>query len=114
MSRTDLLAIPVVAVLSAAALLPGAAVAQYGPDTCRQGFVWREAFRGDHVCVRPWVRDQTAADNAAAPSRIYGNGRCVQGFVWRESYPGDHVCVTPEIRERSARDTERAPYRRAY
>jgi hypothetical protein len=20
-------------------------------DTCRYGFVWREAFRGDHVCV---------------------------------------------------------------
>jgi len=21
----------------------------YGPDTCKQGFVWREAFPGDHV-----------------------------------------------------------------
>ncbi len=114
MRRIDLLALPVLALLSGASLLPSAAVAQYGPDTCRQGFVWREAYRSDHVCVRPWVRDQTAADNAAAATRIYGNGRCVEGFVWREAYPGDHVCVTPEIRERTARDTDRAPYRRAY
>ena len=23
----------------------------WAQDTCRQGFVWREAFPGDHVCV---------------------------------------------------------------
>jgi hypothetical protein len=23
------------------------------PDVCRQGFVWREAFAGDHVCITP-------------------------------------------------------------
>jgi len=114
MHRSAVLALSVVGALSAPALVPTAAEAQYGPDTCRQGFVWREAFRGDHVCVRPWVREQTAADNAAAPSRIYGNGQCVQGFVWREAYPGDHACVTPEIRARTAADTDRAPYRRAY
>jgi hypothetical protein len=114
MHRTVFLAMSVAAALSGSAVAPSAAVAQYGPDTCREGFVWREAFRGDHVCVRPWVRDQTSADNAAAASRIYGNGRCVEGYVWREAFSGDHVCVTPAIRERGARDTERAPYRRAY
>ena len=25
----------------------------YGPDTCKQGYVWRDAIPGDHVCVVP-------------------------------------------------------------
>jgi hypothetical protein len=114
MNRSALFLLAAVSALSAPALGSTQALAQYGPDTCRQGFVWREAFAGDHVCVRPWVRSQTAANNAAAPSRIYENGRCVDGLVWRESYPGDHVCVLPETRSRAARDNDRAPYRREY
>ena len=27
------------------------------PDTCKQGFVWREARPEDHVCVTPRERD---------------------------------------------------------
>ena len=45
----------------------------YGPNTCRQGFVWREAFDGDVVCVTPEIRAQTRADNAAAESRKQAN-----------------------------------------
>ena len=90
------------------------AAAQYGPGTCQQGFVWREAFPGDHVCVRPWVRSGTRMDNPTAPNRIYGNGRCVNGYVWRESFSDDHVCVPPETRERAAHDNYRTDYRRAY
>ena len=45
----------------------------YGPDTCKQGFVWREAFGGDVVCVPPAVRQQAANDNAAAASRKQAN-----------------------------------------
>jgi len=55
-------------------VLDGAALRellQYGADTCKEEFVWREAFSGDHVCVAPAVRSQTAADNAAAPGRTY-------------------------------------------
>jgi hypothetical protein len=37
-------------------------------DTCKPGFVWREAFSNDHVCVDPAVRAQAQADNAAAKS----------------------------------------------
>ena len=82
--------------------------AQYGPDTCDQGYVWREAFPGDHVCVRPQVRAQAAADNAAAPSRrqpgggAYGPDTCLPGFVWRDARPGDHVCVPPATRDQHA------------
>ena len=42
----------------------------YGPNTCKQGYVWREAMAGDVVCVVPASRQQAAADNAAAASRV--------------------------------------------
>lgn len=40
----------------------------YGPDTCLQGFVWRDAFAGDHVCVDGATRSRSAQENAAAAS----------------------------------------------
>jgi hypothetical protein len=46
---------------------------EYGPDTCLQGYVWREAYEGDHVCVPPQSRTQAANDNAAAASRMAAN-----------------------------------------
>lgn len=65
------------AALAGSALALGApALAEplpYGPDTCIQGFVWREAFDGDVVCVTPAVRSQAAGDNAAAGSRFQRN-----------------------------------------
>lgn len=36
---------------------------------CKPGFVWREAFADDYVCVTPATRDLARADNAAAPRR---------------------------------------------
>ena len=90
----------------------------YGPDTCRQGFVWRDAFPGDHVCVPPTVRAQAARDNAVADARrqpgggAYGPDTCRQGFVWREASPRDHVCVTPETRAQAASDNRFAAARR--
>jgi hypothetical protein len=79
----------------------------YGPDTCANGFVWRDAFPGDHVCVTPASRDQAASDNAAAASRVnpngaYGPNTCVNGYVWRVARPTDLVCVTPAVRTRTA------------
>jgi hypothetical protein len=41
----------------------------YGPDTCVQGYVWREAVQDDHVCVTPETREQAWQDNALADSR---------------------------------------------
>lgn len=41
-----------------------------GTDACKQGHVWREAFRGDHVWVAPQVRDQAAIDKRDAPHRM--------------------------------------------
>lgn len=76
-------------------------IAQSQSDACATGFVWREAFPGDHVCVTPETRDKAAHDNAQADSNrdIDPNDEtCRQGFVWREAYPGDRVCVPPATR----------------
>lgn len=41
----------------------------YGPATCKMGFVWREAFPGDSVCVTGESRAQAAQDNAQQAAR---------------------------------------------
>ena len=81
---------------------------------CKQGFVWREAFRGDTVCVTPETREQVQRENLAGPSRrqpgggAYGPDTCRQGFVWREASPSDHVCVPPGVRDETANDNQEA------
>lgn len=91
----------------------------YGPDTCLQGFVWREAGPGDNVCVTPDVRSSTAAQNQAAAQNkepnggAYGPATCKQGFVWREAFGGDTVCVTPAVRSAAAADNAAAASRKA-
>lgn len=97
----------IVAALAAVAL-PAPAMADpddlpYGPDTCIQGLVWREARTGDTVCVTPEFRSRTATENGNPdankdPNGAYGPESCAQGFVWREAFNGDTICVTPAIR----------------
>jgi hypothetical protein len=105
----------------AVAAMPAPAVADplpYGPDTCMQGFVWRDARGGDTVCVTPDIRDATATQNAAAGQNVepnggaYGPNTCKQGFVWREAYGGDVVCVTPAARQQAANDNAAAVSRK--
>lgn len=111
----------VAAVLGTSLLLPAPAsaapVLAYGPYTCAQGFVWREAFDGDTVCVGPDERDTARAENAQAAARrsptggAYGPDTCLQGFVWRETRPADHVCVDPSRRDRAvAQNSEGASH----
>jgi hypothetical protein len=83
---------------------------------CAQGYVWREAFEGDRVCVTPAVRKQAELDNSQASERqIGGRGgdRCKQAYVWRQAYPNDHVCVEPSVRDQAASDNRQAQYRLA-
>ena len=88
-------------------------------DTCRQGFVWREAFPGDHVCVTPRTRDQAAQDNSQADARrqpgggAYGPNTCRSPYVWREARSRDTVCVTVQTRSDAANDNAQAATRRA-
>lgn len=94
------------------------AVGDYGPDTCLQGFVWREAVRTDHVCVSGNTRAQTKVENAQAAAHRspnggpYGPDTCSSGYVWREAVAGDHVCVTPDRRSLAAEDNRNAAARR--
>jgi hypothetical protein len=91
----------------------------YGPDTCKPGYVWREARPSDHVCVTPETRQTTRDENALATSRrepnggAYGPNTCKQGFVWREAFDGDFVCVTPDRRAQAEADNAQASARRA-
>ncbi|MEV7613997.1 hypothetical protein [Streptomyces sp. NPDC089799] len=85
----------------------------HGPDTCLEGFVWREARPDDHVCVEPAVRDQVRADNVRSDTTTgLGSKECAPGRVWREAYPGDTVCVEPRVRDRAREDNARAADRR--
>jgi len=90
----------------------------HGPDTCKPGFVWREATLADRVCVQPRTRDEARRDNAAAAQRKqpgggpYGPDTCKQGFVWREAVAGDRVCVVPATREKARQDNAAAAARR--
>ncbi|WP_404711924.1 hypothetical protein [Sphingomonas sp. MMS24-J13] len=88
-------------------------------DICIQGYVWREAFAGDHVCVTPLTRAQAAEDNRLAasrrdPSGAYGPNTCIQGFVWRAARDGDAVCVTPDRRTQATVDNREAAARRLH
>jgi hypothetical protein len=87
------------------------------PNTCIPGYVWREAFDGDVVCVTPDERQRVSDDNLAAASRIdpagaYGPNSCVSGYIWRVARESDLVCVLPEEHDRVVADNAAAPSRR--
>jgi hypothetical protein len=85
-----------------------AAVGVYGPNTCKNGYVWREADRNDYVCVTPATRTQARNDNSAAGGRhVPGSTYCVNGYVWREAFAGDYVCVVPSVRSQTWDDNNR-------
>ncbi|MFB7467603.1 hypothetical protein ACFCZ1_29615 [Streptomyces sp. NPDC056224] len=77
----------------------------YGPNTCKQGYVWRDSYEGDVLCVTP---DERRRAHDANPNRqpgggAYGPATCLPGYVWRDSFDGDTLCVTPAERQQ-ARD----------
>ena len=121
-SRRGVVALVAAALSIAAALAspatPARADGDFGPDTCLNGFVWREAVPTDHVCVIPAVRTQTQQDNSLAASRRspsggpFGPDTCRSGFVWREAFASDRVCVTPATREQARSDNANAAPRR--
>ena len=85
-----------------------------GPDQCKAGMVWRDAFANDHVCVTPAARTQAAKDNVEAskrrnPSGAYGPNTCIAGYVWREASPADQVCVGGAERDQARTQNSQAP-----
>lgn len=110
----------VAAIAAAAVAVPAPAHAEplpYGPDTCVQGYVWREARTGDTVCVTPDIRAAVAQQNANPgahkdPNGAYGPESCAQGYVWREAFDGDTICVTPDFRQQMFDDNAAASSRK--
>ena len=99
--------------LSAVPVASQSAPCPYGDEQCGAGFVWREAFPGDHVCVTAGVRDQAAKDNAVADANhVSGSEACKAGLVWRDAEPDDHVCVSGTTRTNAAADNAAAMSRR--
>ena len=89
----------------------------YGPNTCKVGYVWREADISDWVCVSPTTRTEVANDNSVASSRwtngAYGPKTCISGYVWREAFPGDYVCVIPQRRTNAKNENNESTNRLA-
>jgi hypothetical protein len=87
----------------------------YGPDTCKDGYVWREAFADDTVCVTPAERTKARKQNAKHNLRrnpsggAYGPNTCRNGYVWRDATEGDQICVTPAERDQAAAQNAAAP-----
>jgi hypothetical protein len=86
-----------------------------GPDTCKSGYVWREAISNDHVCVLPESREQARKDNELRARRVSSSGSetCIQGYVWREVVSSDRMCVTPQVRQRTKVENEQFENNRA-
>jgi outer membrane protein assembly factor BamB len=91
----------------------------YGPDQCKVGYVWRDAYNSpiqghDHVCVTEAERTEVQSDNLLADKRRslnggpYGRNTCLDGFLWREANPLDRVCVARETRSETARQNREA------
>lgn len=93
----------------------GFAAQRHDPDTCKPGWVWREARPTDHVCVTDETRRDTELENRLALSRqlASGNYTCKSPFVWRDAFPGDTTCVPLESRSRAFKDNAAAAERRA-
>ena len=108
------------AVMGTSALIPVPAAADplpYGPDTCIQGYVWREARPDDTVCVTPDIRATVAKQNSTPgankdPNAGSGPQSCSQGYVWREAFDGDTICVTPAFRQQMLNDNAAAASRK--
>ena len=86
-----------------------------GPNTCKTGYVWREADETDWVCVTAATRKEVADDNAATASRwvngAYGPKTCINGYVWRGAFPKDYACVVKARRTAAAQDNAQAESR---
>ncbi|WP_053712778.1 hypothetical protein [Streptomyces sp. XY413] len=70
---------------------------QPGTNQCQSGYVYRDSYEGDGVCVTPEERDKWHKFN---PNRQPGTNQCKSGYVWRDAWDGDDTCVTPKERDK--------------
>ncbi|WP_407841295.1 hypothetical protein ACE1OC_40630 [Streptomyces sp. DSM 116496] len=78
-----------------------------GTGLCKSGYVYRDAWEGDGLCVTPQQRDAAHAQN---PNRQPGSNQCAPGYVYRDAWEGDGTCVTPQERDKAhAQNPNRQP-----
>ena len=108
----EILALITLALLLVDQSAQAAPTCQFGVDQCKFGFVWREAFSGDHACVSGASRNQALSDNNDSPNRKEPNSdNCKLGWVWREANTADHVCVTGTVRNTTKQENALAASR---
>ncbi|MER5487509.1 hypothetical protein ABT024_30460, partial [Streptomyces sp. NPDC002812] len=76
-----------------------------GSNQCAPGYVYRDAWEGDGLCVTPKHRDAAHSHN---PNRQPGTNQCKSGYVYRDAWEGDGQCVTPKQRD-NVKDTAAVP-----
>jgi hypothetical protein len=80
---------------------------------CGDGFVQREAFAGDTVCVTPEARKGASEQNENGRGYRKNGEECLPGFVWRMAGPQDHVCVSQAERDIAQQDNHLDAERRS-
>ncbi len=118
----------------AAAVLVIVAHAQqpYPTVVCSPGYVWRDAFDGDLICVTPQRYAQVQDENRYASEHIdpnavvYGftnSDDCLPGYMWRLAGPNDRVdpnhqvdrvCVTLKAYDQATDENNHADDHRDY
>src|SRR4029078_2843965 len=77
---------------------------------CSPGYVWRDAFDGDLICVSPQRYAQVQDENRYASQHIDPNWTapslaspedCLEGYTWRLAGPDDAACVTFEASDQA-------------
>src|SRR5262245_43381625 len=105
MHRQNILSVPIFLASLALLLLTCTGTAFAQSDECADGFVWREAFPDDHVCVIPEVRERVKEQNRnAGQYTTQGGAECTPGYVFRMAGPRDQVCVTEDERDQAQQD----------
>lgn len=118
----------------AAGLLIITAQAQpsYDSYVCSPGYVWRDAFDGDLVCVTPQRYAQVQDENLHTSEHIDPNALanaftnwhdCLPGYTWRLAGPHDkvdlnhqvdRVCVTIKAYDQATEENNHADDHRGY
>ncbi len=66
-------------------------------DKCLKGYVFREAFKGDNICVVPYDKNAAKHQNMLHAERsINSKDECPEGLVPREIKKSDRLCVTQQ------------------
>jgi hypothetical protein len=79
---------------------------------CKSGYVKRNAYNGDQVCVTPAIQAQTQQENQIAPTLTKPDGTCtIPIFVWRLAAPIDKTCASQAAHAQAIDDNNHAAER---